>query len=226
MITRPCQLANEGVSFAAPAADLAGVGLEVDVAADAVRRAGGDVELFTGTLSAGIEADPTARGERQYALDLVAWAGWRAGVLALRDDALRRLDAVDTNRRRAAAAAVLLIPPDEIDEFRTRQRHDRYWWPARGVRDGYVFSVGGFQGLDGVWIRPPERVERLSAAGAFGILVAGDWWRLDGDVWGSRLTLLGPEEPASETKAVFADDGVTLVISEDTHVAWLHVRDR
>lgn len=224
MITMPGQLANVGTMFQTPAPDLTAAGLDVAAAAETVRRSHGDVALFERVLSAGIEADAEARDERQRALDLVAWAAWRSGVLALRDDALRRLAAVSTEPHRAAAAAVLRIPVERFDEFRTRQARDRYWWPGRATANGYVFSVGGFRGLGGAWIRPPERVTRLSEAGAFGILVAEEWWRLDGDVWGTRLTLLGAEAPASSETPV-DDDGVTVVISDDTHLAWLHVRD-
>lgn len=224
MIAMPCQLANVGTMFQTSAPDLTAAGLDVAAAAETVRRSQGDVALFERALSAGIEADTEARGDRQRALDLVAWAAWRSGVLALRDDALRRLAAVSTAPHRAAAAAVLRIPLEHFDEFRTRQSHDRYWWPGRASANGYVFSVGGFRGIGGAWIRPPERVERLDEAGGFSILVADEWWRLDGDVWGSRLTLVGSEPPASPTTPA-SDDGVTVVISDDTHLAWLHVRD-
>lgn len=224
MITMPGRLANAAAMVQETAPDLTAAGLDVAAAAETVRRSHGDVALFERVLSAGIEADATAGEDRQCALDLVAWAAWRSGVLALRDDALRRLAAVSTESQRAAAVAVLRISREHFDEFRTRQAHDRYWWPGRSNANGYVLSVGGFRGFGGAWIRPPERVKRLSEAGAYGILVADEWWRLDSDVWGARLTLLGTEAPASREPTVH-DDGATIVISDDTHLAWLHVRD-
>ena len=84
-----------------------------------------------------------------------------------------------------------------------------------------------FRGVGGAWIRPPDRVVRLADGGAFAILVAGEWWRLDADVWGARLTAsVEPEAAASDPAASTpADDGVSVVIGPDTHLAWVHVRD-
>lgn len=229
MIAMPRQMANAGTEFQARAPDLGAAGLDVTIASESVRRARGDVPLFERVLSAGLDADAVAREDRQRALDLVAWAAWRSGALSLRDDALRRLDAASLDVQRAAAAAVLRVPLEHLEEFCTRQAHDRYWWPGRSDANGYVCSVGGFRGLGGAWIRPPERVARLSEAGAFAVLVAEEWWRLDSDVWGSHLTLLGADAPASLAGSdadAGADDGVRLVISDDTHLAWLHVQDR
>jgi hypothetical protein len=86
-----------------------------------------------------------------------------------------------------------------------------------------VLATGGFRGVGGAWIRPPDRVVRLADAGAFAFLVAGEWWRLDADVWGARLTAsVEPEAVAAEGGA---SDGVSVVIGPDTHLAWVHVRD-
>lgn len=218
----PVQLANAPAPFA-PAAlpDLASVGLDAALAAMSVAQAHGDSELFTRALGAGVAADPSALDDRDRALDLVAIAAWRAGALGLRGDALARLGTLPTADARMAAAAALGIGVDQLELFLRRQRSDRFWWPGRADQRGYVLAVGGFRGLGGAWIRPPERIEHLVDPGAFAFLVAGTWWRLDADAWGSRLAVLA-EEPET---ASAVHDGVTVVIGPDTHLAWVHVRE-
>lgn len=221
MIRRPGQLANARAPFP-PAArpDLAGVGLDASAAADAVGRAHGDVLIFDRALAAGVAAGIGAMTDRRRMLDLVAVAAWRAGALALREDALRRLATIEDAEERRGGAAALGLGVDLLEMFLRRQRTDRFWWPRRADDRGYVLAVGGFRGLGGAWIRPPERVIRLADAGAFAVLVAGEWWRLDADVWGARLT--ASTEPEVVPPAA---DGVTMVISPDTHLAWVHVRE-
>ncbi|WP_235560781.1 potassium transporter Kef [Microbacterium sp. Leaf320] len=219
----PVQLANVSAPFPlAERPDLSASGLDAALAAESVRAAHGDPLLFGRALAAGIEFDPASLTDRERALDLVAIAAWRAGALGLRVDALSRLDDLDSAEHRVAAAAALGIGVDLLDEFRRRQRSDRFWWPGRADQRGYVLATGGFRGLGGAWVRPPERVERLPDDGAFAFLVAGSWWRLDSDVWGARLSLL-PERP---TTTESSDDGVTIVIGPDTHLAWVHVREQ
>lgn len=219
----PVQLANVSAPFP-PAAlpDLSVVGLDAALAAESVRTAHGDPLLFGRALAAGIELDPASFTDRHRALDLVAIAAWRSGALGLRADALTRLDDLDSAQQRVSAAASLGVRVDLLDEFRRRQRSDRFWWPGRADQRGYVLATGGFRGLGGAWVRPPERVEQLPDDGAFAFLVAGSWWRLDSDVWGARLSLL-PERPATVEPR---DDGVTIVIGPDTHLAWVHVREQ
>lgn len=219
----PVQLANIAAPFTpADLPDLSAAGLDAALAAASVRAAHGDAVLFAHALAAGVATDPAAATERERALALVAIAAWRSGALALRADALRRLDAVDTAPGLTAAAATLGLELDVLEEFRRRQRTDRYWWPGRAEQRGYVLAVGGFRGIGGAWIRPPERVERLADDGAFALLVSDTWWRLDSDVWGARLSSL-PEEPSPSPAR---DDGVSVVIGPDTHLAWVHVREQ
>lgn len=219
----PVQLANVSAPFPpAELPDLSVAGLDAALAAESVRGAHGDPMLFGRALAAGIALDPAALTDRDRALDLVAIAAWRAGALGLRADALTRLDDIDSAEQRVSAAAALGVGVDLLDEFRRRQRSDRFWWPGRADQRGYVLAAGGFRGLGGPWIRPPERAEPLPDEGAFAFLVAGAWWRLDSDVWGARLSLL-PEQP---TTAEPSDDGTTIVIGPDTHLAWVHVREQ
>ncbi|WP_247956741.1 potassium transporter Kef [Microbacterium galbinum] len=228
MIRRPLQLANARDSFPpASPPDLTAGGLDIAAAIEGVRRAHGEVGLFVRALAAGLAEDADAAADRERALDLVAIAAWRSGALALRDDALTRLERIEPADERRAAAATLGIGIDLLEAFLRRQRTDRFWWPGRADERGYVLATGGFRGVGGAWIRPPDRVVRLADAGAFAILVAGEWWRLDADVWGARLTAsVEPEAAASDPAASApADDGVSVVIGPDTHLAWVHVRD-
>nr|WP_236571344.1 potassium transporter Kef [Microbacterium hydrocarbonoxydans] len=223
MIRLPVQLANAPAPFApAVLADLSSVGLDAALASDSVAQAHGDPELFTRALAAGIAAAPASLHDRDRVLDLVAIAAWRAGALGLRADALTRLAGLPTPESRVAAAAALGLGAEHLDVFVRRQQTDRFWWPGRADQRGYVLAVGGFRGLGGAWIHPPERVDRLAESGAFAVLVAGSWWRLDADVWCSRLALLA-EQPALPDAPI--DDGVTVVIGADTHLAWVHVRE-
>lgn len=218
----PVQLANAPAPFPpAELPDLSAAGLDSALASISVRSAHGDPLLFAGALAAGVAQDPAAVTVRDRALDLVAVAAWRAGALGLRADALDRLEHLDSPEQRLAASATLGVGVDVLDEFRRRQRADRFWWPGRADQRGYVLAVGGFRGIGGAWIRPPERVETLADAGAFAFLVAGSWWRLDSDAWGARLSALS-EAPSTVRSR---DDGVSIVIGPDTHLAWVHVRE-
>ncbi len=221
MIRRPVQLAHARLALApASPPDLAGVGLDLALAAQNVERAHGDADVFGRALAAGLAAAPDAVHDRDRTLDLVAVAAWRAGALALRDDALGRLaDAGDATHRRALAAT-LGLRVEVLEAFVRRQRADRFWWPGRVDDRGYVLAAGGFRGFGGAWIRPPEHAVRLADAGAFAFLVAGEWWRLDADVWGARLAASDEPDPAPPV-----DDGVSVVIGADTHLAWVHVRE-
>ncbi|WP_341955129.1 potassium transporter Kef [Microbacterium sp. LWH13-1.2] len=219
----PVQLANVSAPFPhAVLPDLSAAGLDAALAAESVRGAHGDPLLFRRALAAGVALAPASLTDRESALDLVAIAAWRAGALGLRADALARLGGLDSAEQRVSAAASLGIGVDLLDEFRRRQRSDRFWWPGRADQRGYVLATGGFRGLGGAWIRPPERVERVPDDGAFAFLVADAWWRLDSDVWGARLSLL-PERPKTTEPS---GDGVTIVIGPDTHLAWVHVREQ
>lgn len=221
MIRRPLQLANARDAFPpASPPDLSDAGLDTAAAIEGVRRSHGDVGIFVRALAAGLAEGAGMLGDRERVLDLVAIAAWRSGALALRADALRRLEGIDAADDRRAAAVALGLGVDLLETFLRKQRTDRYWWPGRADERGYVLATGGFRGVGGAWIRPPDRVVRVADAGAFAFLVAGEWWRLDSDVWGARLTASVEPDPAPAT-----DDGVSVVIGPDTHLAWVHVRD-
>lgn len=239
MIRRPGRLANGRLEL--PVADHAAreraseladaARLDLGVAAANVARAGGDAALFRTALAAGLAArastsDEVAGGDgagvARAVLDLAAIAGWRAGALGLRHDALTRLGALRADgAMHAAAAATLGFDVDVLDEFLERQAVDRYWWPGRALANGYVAAVGGFVGFGGSWIAPADRWFPLPGDGAFALRSAGEWWRLDADAWGTRLVRLGAPEPGPGAET----PGVTLSVDAGTHLVWLHVRE-
>jgi len=207
MIRLPGHVVNAPAPFAdAPLPD-ALAGLDLPAAADRVTALGGDRGLFAGALAASLTVDAAPDAAR--ALDLVALAAWRAGAAALRDDALRRLPAVPAD----VAAAVLGLSADDVASFAEHQTVDPLWWPQAGA--GWMLSVGGFSGLGGAWIRPPEQGIALDEPGAFAFLVAGRWWRLDCDVFCSAL------QPIDDQPVAAAHAAAQPVLRDDTHLAWI-----
>ena len=193
-------------------------GLDLGLAAANVRRAGGDPSRFAGSLAAALREEPAPPAER--ARSLAAIAAWRAGALAYRDDALDRLDALLGDGSGPAAAAALGMAPSDARSFAVTQRIDRFWWPGRAAERGYVCAVGGFAGLGGAWTAPPAEGFVLTEPGAFAIRAGDEWWRLDADVWGSRLVRLDddPGPPASASSS-------SIVCPADSYLAWVHVTD-
>ncbi|SIO23157.1 hypothetical protein [Agromyces cerinus] len=239
MIRRPGRLANGvGAPVATDAARAHAValgqqaGLDLGLARANVVRAGGDADLFGAALAVGLDAwsDAGGTGAAGAVVELAAIAGWRAGVLALRGDALARIGErrFDASLRSGVAAALGFETGAVLDEFLDRQLTDRYWWPGRHRVRGYVAAVGGFAGFGDAWIAPADEWRALPGAGAFALHSAEEWWRLDADVWGTRLVRL-PAEPAPDggDAASAASDaaGASIVLRGDSHLAWLHVRE-
>ncbi|WP_394552725.1 potassium transporter Kef [Agromyces sp. MMS24-JH15] len=235
MITRPRVVPDESyppLLAPDPAAQarafdaLAAAGLDPALATGNVVRRGGRERTFRAALGAGVAARPTPGApddgapawSREALLDLASVAGWRAGVVALREDALARCEAGRWDAEWAVVAAgVLGVEASDLDEFLDRQATDRFWWPGRAAVDGFVWSAGGFEGFGDAWIAPPAQWHPLDEPGAFAVLAGGEWWRIDGDVWGCRLA----RAEAADTGAADGVPGVTLVLRPDTHVAWL-----
>jgi len=219
MIRTAGHLANaSGKPLAVPDSLPAVEDLDWTVLKENVQQQGADPDRFLSSLAQGLEGGvPKDRGDL---LTLVSVAGWRAGALALREDALSRAGALTNTSVRAAATRVLGIDTGtDLDTFLEKQALDRYWWPDRERHDGYVGTFGGFAGLGGPWISPPTKSRPLAEAGSFGILTGEDWWRADLDVWGVRLTPLHTE-PKKNTKA---NKLVSLELKKDSYLAWLHV---
>ncbi|WP_127794027.1 hypothetical protein [Agromyces sp. LHK192] len=266
MIARPSVLADStyrpltepDAAAEARAVDaLAAAGLDPALAVANVVRRGGRERAFRAALGAGVSmlADAadgrvttdapgvTLRPAREALLDVAALAGWRAGVVALREDALARCEAMRFAEGRARVAAAVLgleawgasaasgasaisgaSAASGLDEFLDRQATDRYWWPGRSAANGFVWSVGGFAGFGDAWVAPPEQWHPLDATGGFAVFAAGEWWRVDGDVWGGRCARAEADEAsdlARDRPAAVGLPGVNVVLRTDTHLAWL-----
>jgi hypothetical protein len=144
------------------------------------------------------------------------------------------------------AAAILGLDSDDMVRFIEHQRTDRWWWPGRDAFEGYVAAVGGFVGLGGEWADPPRQAWPLEEDGAFAVLTGSTWWRLDADVWGSRLVALSepparwsdgpsvPSQPTAQSGVVNVlvthswsrGVSVSLVLPPTTYLAWLRVESR
>jgi hypothetical protein len=195
-----------------------------------VRAHGADPDRFAERLGAGLAS---GQGDQ---LDLIAIAAWRAGALGIRSDALQRVGRIaDAGGLKAdAAAATLGIAPGDLKEFVRAQETNRWWRPGAASVKGYVAAVGGFEGFGGSWIAPPSRAVALEEDGAFAIEAAGRWWRLDADVWCTRLV---PEDspPVAWKHLPIVPDAqmvvhswvkgvtVSLVQPGPTYLLWIHV---
>ena len=215
MIRRPGHLADTepptGVPADVPGLDLERAGLTVEAA-------GGSAERFRHALAAGQAALPAA-ASTDSVVTLAGIAGWRAGVLGLRDDALAHLPEVPL----AAAAAALGIAEGELGAFAERQRTDRFWWPGRAGQRGYVCAVGGFAGLGGAWTAPPTDPRPLDDDGAFAVRAGERWWRVDADVWGSRLVALEGEPPTASGRG--AGPTASLLTFDESYLAWIYAAE-
>lgn len=232
----PHQLANKAM----PQAELPALeGIDIESVREAAVAHGADAGLFAAFLAAGADAAGSAGSVSP--IDLVGVAAWRAGALALRDDALARVSRLSSGDKGAVAAALLGIGEDDVATFVDRQRTDRWWWPGRDDARGYVAAVGGFVGMGGAWTEPPRRGVTLAEDGGFAILAGSSWWRLDADVWCSRLVQVSdPPDEWLDVVTRKGDDGdaasvrvlasgawsatvtVSLVKPPQTHLAWLY----
>lgn len=211
MIRRPGHLADRTPPVGTP---VPVEGLDLALAGRNVAAAGGSAERFAVSFAAG-----RAAAESIDPIALAGIAGWRAGALGLRDDALRSIDSVRSTGAGAAAAAALGMDAADLGAFVDRQRTDRYWWPGRREANGYVCAVGGFRGLGGAWTAPPADGRPLDVDGAFAVRTGERWWRIDADAWGSCLSPLDDEpEPGAAGAA-------SVLTFADSYLAWIHVAE-
>ncbi|WP_295839769.1 potassium transporter Kef [uncultured Microbacterium sp.] len=215
MIRRPGHLADTepptGVPTDVPGLDFERAGINVEAA-------GGSAERFRHALAAGQRALPVDASS-DLVVALAGISGWRAGVPGLRDDALAHLADVPP----VAAAAALGLAEGDLDAFAEHQRTDRFWWPGRPGQRGYVCAVGGFAGLGGAWTAPPTDPRPLDADGAFAVRTGERWWRVDADVWGSRLVAL-EGEPLSGTSRG-SGPAASLLTFAESYLAWIYVAE-
>ncbi len=210
IISWPAQAVNTGVRpAAAPVPQLAADDLAVATAN--VAAWGGKPALFHHFLAAGLAAAPVPDARQ-----LASIAGWRAGALGLRFEALRLLPMLP----KPAVAATLGFTPETISDFTELQQLDPYWWPGRAVAGGQVLRTGGFAGLGGPWLVPPSRAGRAAITGRWVVLAGDDWWQLDADVFGALLTRL---DEAPECGADTDPSGVRIAISPDSYLVTLSV---
>lgn len=210
MIQRPRQLAHGARTHDEPAPV---PGLDFDRARRRVAAAGGDPVRF----AAAVAAAQRCGAEAPDAVDVAGIAAWAAGALALRDDALSRIERMLPHRADVVAAALGLDAAD-VGAFAEHQRSDRFWWPGRGAANGYVCAVGGFAGLGGAWVAAPEEARTLDD-GVFAVRTGAQWWRLDADVWGARLVTI-EDEPVASARA-----GASVVVRADSYLVWVHVAE-
>ncbi|MCW5952498.1 MAG: hypothetical protein KIT69_09595 [Propionibacteriaceae bacterium] len=184
---------------------------ELEVATANVAAWGGHPALFRHFLAVGLAATPVPEAHH-----LAAIAGWRAGALSLRFEALRLLPTLPS----PAVAATLGFAASELADFAELQQLDPYWWPGRMAVGGQVLRAGGFAGLGGPWLAPPVRAGRAAISGRWVVLSGESWWQLDADVFGAVLTELDAEpECGPDTDP----SGVRINVSPDSYVVGLNV---
>lgn len=226
VVSRPAQAVNARVKpTPAPTADRdpsSGSGIvggsgpqltaeELAVATANVAAWGGNPPLFHHFLTAGLAVAPVPDARQ-----LASIAGWRAGALSLRFEALRLLPVLPET----AVAAALGLAPQTLADFAELQQLDPYWWPGRAAARGQVLRAGGFSGLGGPWLAPPTRAGRGSITGRWVVLAGTTWWQLDADAFGAVLTALGePPESGPDTDP----SGVRITVSPDSYLVTLSV---
>ncbi len=187
MIARAAHSANAGLTLSpAPVGSVDGVDLAATV--ERIARWGGDEALYTHFLGQGLAAAaPSAASAR--ALGVVA--GWRSGVVDLRDEALARVvDLADE-----AAAAALGLAPAQLDEFLGRQATDPFAWPTS---DQLVARIGGFSGFGGPWTAQPTAAVFVSPH-AVEVACGPELWAAYVDVFGARI--VRSDKPAAAAAA-------------------------
>lgn len=145
--------------------------------------------FFSRALAALATSDATGHDRHALIPMLGALAAWRAGTVEIRVDALRRLDAHldDAHPESPALAAALGLAPADLPAFVTAQKHSHFGWPPFGAGEHVVAFLGGFAGLDGPWIAPPDAVAAGDEPGTFLLRAGDELWRADCDIFGTRL---------------------------------------
>ena len=149
---------------------------------------GGDEGLYSLFLGAALIEASLRDAATVRSLGVIA--GWRSGVIGLREEALAHATAGGP----AAVAAALGLPMDQLADFLAAQASNRFAWPLAPV---LIAEIGGFRGFGGPWVTAPTRC--FSAAdGLFALQAGTDVWAIHADVFGhrvSRIDALPPELP-------------------------------
>ncbi len=162
-------------------------GLDLDATVDRVVGWGGDSGLYRLFLGSGLVAAEQRDAPTARAIAVVA--GWRSGVVALRQEAIAQLDTLG----RDTAAAALGIPADQLADFRLAQSTSVFGLPGQL---GVIARIGGFSGMGGPWIAPPTSAH-LAADGVVAIACGDDLWVAHADSFGARLTRVDELPPAA-----------------------------
>jgi hypothetical protein len=145
---------------------------------------GGDKALYQYFLGRALVEARDAASARSIAVV----AGWRAGVVALRTEALAQLDPLG----RDTAAAALGLAPDQLADFRLVQTRSCFGFPQQR---GVIARIGGFAGMGGPWIAPPTSAH-LAGDGIVAIACGDELWVAHADAFGSRLSRVDALPPA------------------------------
>lgn len=206
MTALPTAAANAGDTAATASLDDMLPDLVLEETVTRVRDWGGNPRRYRLALSRGLDA---LGGDADPAdvRSLAAVAGWRAGVLDLRDDALARAVGLPA----AAAARTLGLAAENLDWFLTAHYEDRFAWPDQKVGD-VIARVGGFRGLGGSWIVHPREAAALGD-GRFRVICGDESWIIRADVFGASLTPADVEQATAPAVTGGAVDAVVSIAS-------------
>jgi len=129
---------------------------------------------------------------------------WRAGMAHLRRAALEQAASLDP----ALAAAALGAPDVPFAVLHERLLSDRWWNPSGGALDAVGHIVGGFSGLGGPFVEPPDV---RACADGFVVQSAERYFLVMADAFGAVVL------PASEEEFAFAREGVGVKASVTPH---------
>jgi len=202
MITQPAQHVNDGIVVGdVRLPEVPGVDLAATV--ERVGDWGGDEGLYSLFLGAALVEAPLRDAKTVRSVGVIA--GWRAGVIGLRDDALARAASSDPS----VAAAALGIPAEHLAWFLAEQHGDRFAWPGNSQP---IADVGGFRGFGGNWVEPPTRAF-ICADGVLAVLTGTDVWAVHLDVFGHRVSRIDEQLPAEQS-----DPSLELRLSPDSYL--------
>lgn len=189
MIALAAHTANSGLgSLDATLPAIADLDLEATV--DRVAGWGANTALYRHFLATGLAAEtPSVASARAIA----AVAGWRSGVVDLRDEALMR--AVELSA--PVASAALGLEAAQLSSFLEGQATDPFAWPTS---DALVARIGGFRGCGGVWIAAPTKAAFV-APNAVEVMCNDERWIAVVDVFGARITRAERSSPAATATA-------------------------
>ncbi|MEP6842004.1 MAG: hypothetical protein ABJA11_00700 [Pseudolysinimonas sp.] len=197
---------------AADALDVAAVGARpiadalLESTVPRLREWGGDPARYRVALSRGQHAMGTALDleDPEAIRSLAVVAGWRAGVLDLRNDAITRAASLPE----PVTAAALGLAVERLAGFLVAQGSDPFAWPDQ--EPGTVIArIGGFRGLGGRWIAPPRDPAPIGI-GRFRVICGDATWVIRADVFGSSIV---PADEEQATSPAVSGGGVDAVVT-------------